>query len=87
METQEIKDMGHTREFEAMASRQLELLAIMRGSDAHAAKCSKLGLAFRDEYPEEFAAYEAAREEYNANGERLAGLAAEESPEGSPEEV
>ena len=39
--------------------------AIMAESDAHAAKCMKMGLTFREEYPEEYTAYEAAREEYN----------------------
>ena len=39
--------------------------AIMAESDAYAAKCMKMGLTFREEYPEEYTAYEAAREEYN----------------------
>ena len=43
----------------------MALQAIMAGSDAHAAKCMKMGLTFREEYPEEYTAYEAAREEYN----------------------
>lgn len=37
----------------------------MAESDAHAAKCMKMGLTFREEYPEKYTAYEAAREEYN----------------------
>ena len=43
----------------------MALQAIMAESDAHAAKCMKMGLTFREEYPEEYTAYEAAREEYN----------------------
>lgn len=48
-----------------MAERKMALLATMVESDAHAAKCMKIGLTFREEYPEEYTAYEAAREEYN----------------------
>ena len=43
----------------------MALQAIMAESDAYAAKCMKMGLTFREEYPEEYTAYEAAREEYN----------------------
>lgn len=62
-----------------LESRQLELLAIMSSSDAHAAKCIKLGLSFQEEYPEEFAAYKAAREEYNSNEGELLNI--KEQPE------
>lgn len=48
-----------------MAERKMALQATMAESDAHAAKCMKMGLVFREEYPEEYTAYEAAREEYN----------------------
>lgn len=48
-----------------IAERKMALQAIMAESDAHAAKCIKMGLVFREEYPEEYTAYEAAREEYN----------------------
>lgn len=58
----------------ALESRQLELQQIMASSDGHAAKCYKLGLKFRTQYPEEYAEYTAAREEYNANEETLAAL-------------
>lgn len=50
-----------------MNEQQTELLAIMAKSDAHAAKCSKLGLVFANEYPQEYAQYCEARERYNAN--------------------
>lgn len=57
-----------------MEERQLALQAVMRQSDAHASKCAKLGLSFKKEYPDEYAEYEKAREEYNANEEELPKL-------------
>ena len=54
--------------------QQLNLLSVMAKSDAHASKCAKLGLVFADEYPEEYAEYCSAREQYNANQERIAEL-------------
>ena len=54
--------------------RQLHLLSVMAKSDAHASKCAKLGLTFSEEYPEEYAEYCSAREQYNANQERIAEL-------------
>lgn len=58
--------------------RQFELLAVMKGSDDHAAKCMKLGLKFKTQYPDEYAAYEAARTEYNDNEVKIAELEATE---------
>lgn len=46
----------------------------MSQSDAHASKCIKLGLNFADTYPEDYAAYTAAREEYNANEAKMTEL-------------
>ena len=54
--------------------QQLNLLSIMAKSDAHASKCAKLSLIFADEYPEEYDEYCSAREQYNANQERIAEL-------------
>ena len=54
--------------------QQLNLLSVMAKSDAHASKCAKLGLIFSDEYPEEYAEYCSAREQYNANQEHIAEL-------------
>ena len=54
--------------------QQLELLSVMAKSDAHASKCAKLGLIFAEEYPEEYEEYCSAREQYNANQERIAEL-------------
>ena len=39
----------------------------MSKSDAHASKCSKLNISFKDEYPTEYDEYVAAREQYNVN--------------------
>ena len=63
-------------QIERLKERQTALLAEMGQSDDHAAKCAKLGLVFKDEYPDDYAAYTAAREEYNANEPELAELQA-----------
>lgn len=68
--------MNTREEIQRLEERQLELLSVMRRSDDHAVKCSKLGLPFEHEYPEEHAAYVAANAEYNANEARAAELAA-----------
>lgn len=54
--------------------QQLNLLSVMAKSDAHASKCAKLNLTFAEEYPEEYQEYCSAREQYNANQERIAEL-------------
>lgn len=61
-------------EINALERRQLELRATMQKSDEHALKCAKSGLDFRETYPEDWTAYEAAREEYNTNETELAAL-------------
>jgi hypothetical protein len=61
-------------ELNQLQSRQLELLQIMSKSDAHAAKCAKLGVKFSDEYPDELKEYEAANAEYNSNEEVISTL-------------
>ena len=45
--------------------RLLELASIMSKSDAHASKCVKLGLSYKDNYPNEYDEYIKAREDYN----------------------
>lgn len=57
-----------------LGEQQLQLAAVMSESDAHASKCIKLGLNFQEAYPADYAAYTAAREQYNANEEELAKL-------------
>ena len=64
-------------ELNKLQSRQLELLALMDKSDAHAAKCTKLGVKFSDEYPDDLKEYEAANAEYNDNETMLAQLQAD----------
>ena len=44
----------------------LELASIMSKSDAHASKCVKLGLSYKDNYPNEYNEYTQAREDYNS---------------------
>ena len=61
-------------EINALERRQLELRATMQKSDEHALKCAKSGLDFRETYPDDWTAYEAAREEYNTNETELAAL-------------
>lgn len=61
-------------EINALERRQLELRATMQKSDEHALKCAKSGLNFQETYPEDWTAYEAAREEYNTNEAALAEL-------------
>ena len=43
----------------------LELASIMSKSDAHASKCVKLGLSYKDTYPNEYDEYTQARDDYN----------------------
>lgn len=56
---------------------QHEQRAIMRRSDEHALKCAKSGLDFQETYPDDWAAYEAARVKYNENETALAELYAQ----------
>lgn len=66
--------MGTIDRINALERRQLELRATMAKSDEHALKCFKSGLDFRETYPDDWTAYEAARQEYNGNEKELAGL-------------
>lgn len=54
--------------------RLLELASIMCKSDAHASKCTKLGLSYKDNYPNEYDEYIKAREDYNQLEKDLAAL-------------
>ena len=54
--------------------RMLELASIMSKSDAHAAKCVKLGLSYKDNYPNEYKEYIKAREDYNHYEKDLVAL-------------
>lgn len=79
--------MEKQEQLNALESRQLELLAIMEKSDAHASKCAKLGLKFNQEYPDDLAEYQAANAEYNVNESRINALKAEIAAEPEPEHV
>ena len=52
----------------------LELASVMSKSDAHASKCVKLGLSYKDNYPNEYDEYTQAREDYNTLEKDLATL-------------
>ena len=54
--------------------RLLELASIMSKSDAHASKCVKLGLSYKDNYPNEYNEYTQAREDYNQLEKELVAL-------------
>lgn len=73
--------MSTQEKINELEARQLALSNIMASSDAHASKCTKLGLSFAETYPDDLAAYEAAREEYNTNEESLAALYAKRAEE------
>ena len=64
--------------------RLLELASIMSKSDAHASKCTKLGISFQDTYPNEYDEYTQAREDYNQLEKEIATL---ESVEVEEEEL
>ena len=60
--------MTRTEKEERMAriqERLLELASVMSKSDAHASKCTKLGVSYKDNYPNEYNEYTQAREDYN----------------------
>ena len=60
--------MTRTEKEERMAriqERMLELASVMSKSDAHASKCTKLGISYIDNYPNEYKEYIKAREDYN----------------------
>lgn len=79
--------METQQKINALNTRQLELLAIMAKSDDHASKCIKRGVSFRDVYPDDYAAYEAANAEYNTNEQTLAELQATRETEAADELV
>lgn len=78
--------MSTQEKINELEARQLVLSNIMASSDAHASKCTKLGLSFAETYPDDLAAYEEAREEYNANEEALAALYAKREEESKEED-
>ena len=69
--------MTRAEKEERMARLQellLELANIMQKSDAHASKCTKLGVSFKDIYPNEYNEYTQAREDYNQLEKDLVAL-------------
>lgn len=76
--------MNKHEELKQKQARMVELRTIMASSDAHAAKCAKLGKKFQTQYPEDYAAYVAANEEYQAVEQRVKELEFEISLEEEP---
>lgn len=66
--------MTTIEQINALERDQHEQRAVMRKSDEHALKCAKSGLDFKETYPEDWTAYEAARVKYNENETALAAL-------------
>ena len=69
--------MTRTEKEEKIARIQeqlLELASVMSKSDAHASKCVKLGLSYKDTYPNEYNEYTQAREDYNQLEKDLAAI-------------
>ncbi len=62
------------RRIDELESENLGHLATMAKSDAHAAKCSKLGVSFAETYPEDLAEYRNASELYNENEKSIEAL-------------
>lgn len=61
-------------QLQQLEERQIALLSEMSKSDAHAAKCAKMGKKFATAYPEDYAEYLKANEEYNANEVKIKEL-------------
>lgn len=66
--------MDLRQQLSALESRQIELRNTMAASDAHASKCAKLSLDFKTTYPDDYAAYIAANDEFNANEVEIASV-------------
>ena len=67
--------MTTTEKTELIIALRNEILAqesIIADSDRHACKCAKLGLVFKEEYPEEYQKYNDAITAYHAAEDRLA---------------
>lgn len=73
--------MTKREELKQLQIRKVALLSIMASSDAHAAKCIKLGKKFQTQYPEEHEAYCAANAEYQEVEQQINNLEFELSVE------
>lgn len=63
------------RILQACDEELLALQAAMIKSDAHASKCAKLGVSYKDTYPEEYEEYLKVNGRYNeVESEKLAAL-------------
>mgnify|MGYP003325365362 CR=1 FL=1 len=66
--------MSKKEELSQLQARKVALLTTMQKSDAHAAKCAKLGNDFQTEYPDDYAEYVAANEEYQTVEQQINNL-------------
>jgi len=66
--------MTKREELSQLQARKVALLTTMHKSDAHAAKCAKLGMEFDQEYPDDYAEYVAANKEYQEVERRINNL-------------
>lgn len=73
--------MTKKEELSRLQARKVALLTTMQKSDAHAAKCAKLGIDFQTEYPDDYAEYVAANEEYQTVEQQINNLEFEISVE------
>jgi len=79
--------MSTQENISALESRQLELRTIIESCTDHAIRCVILSKKFSTQYPEEYAAYIAADEEYSANQRTLAELKAARDAEAETPET
>ena len=70
-----------------LESRQLELQAKMASTDAHAAECVKQGKEFSTKFPDEYAGYMEAYDEYKRNEKALAKLYTQRDAEAVVEHI
>ncbi len=73
--------MPKKEELSQLQARKVALLTTMQKSDAHAAKCAKLGMEFAQEYPDDYAEYVDANKEYQEVERRINNLEFEISVE------
>lgn len=65
--TQEEKELR----LQYLNEQQFKLKKEIERGDEHATKCVKMGISYKEEYPEEYDDYIIALEQYNSNEEEL----------------
>ncbi len=79
--------MGTRSKIEALEAEKLELRAKMEASDGRTSKCAKLGIPFKEAYPDDFAEYKKANTRYNQVEEELRPLYVQLKEEEEAEEA